>query len=227
MKKTLTTIIILSGIILSASVLAQQSPTQEVSSVPVNDCEGFMNIKDINPNIIVDMRYSTPDNVFKEVLYSQNDCFLRKDVAENLAGIQKKLEEKNLGLKCWDCYRPVSVQKKLWAKYPDPNFVADPYNGGSKHNRGASVDVTIVDSQGKELLMPTAFDDFSEKAGHDYNNLTQEQLNNRQMLKDTMAEGHFQTFKTEWWHYDSTDYKIYPLVDMAFEELENCLRAKK
>ena len=123
----------------------------------------IVDIKDVNPRIIVDMKYATEDNFTKKRLYDSNTCFLRKSTAVKLDAVQRELEGMNLGLKVWDCYRPLAVQRSLWAILPDERYVANPKTG-SRHNRASAVDATLVDSHGKELQMPTGFDDFSPRA---------------------------------------------------------------
>ena len=120
----------------------------------------LVDIKEVNPRIMVDMKYATEENFTKKKLYDSNTCFLRKSTAVKLDAVQKELEGMNLGLKVWDCYRPLAAQRTLWQILPDERYVANPEKG-SRHNRASSVDVTLVDSQGKELPMPTGFDDFS------------------------------------------------------------------
>src|SRR6185295_1434430 len=99
----------------------------------------------------------------------------RRDVAERLASVQEELAERGLGLKVWDAYRPFSIQQRFWKLVPDDRYVAQPTTwygrplDGSKHNRGAAVDVTLVDRKtGRELEMPSAFDDFSKRAHRDF-----------------------------------------------------------
>lgn len=191
----------------------------------ITNCQGFVNINDINPHIIVDIKYATRDNVFKEVLYPKNSCYLRKDVAINLSNIQKKLEKKKMGLKCWDCYRPLSVQKRLWAIIPDPNFVSPPYTGTQGHSRGISVDLTLVDDKGTDLQMPTNFDDFSIKASQNYDNLPKLQIKNRNILKKAMEADNFNPIESEWWHYNYvnySNYSNYKVADVSFDDLKNC-----
>lgn len=171
------------------------------------------NVKDLAPGLMVEMRYATVDNFTKTKLYPVADeCLLCQPAAERLARVQKKLETKGLGLKVWDCYRPVSVQKKLWAIVPDPRYVADPKTG-SRHNRGASVDLTLVDKQGRELEMPTAFDEFSEKAHRNFMDLPADALKNRALLQEAMEAEGFLPLSTEWWHFDSPEWQDYALRD--------------
>jgi D-alanyl-D-alanine dipeptidase len=110
---------------------------------------------------------------------------------------------------------------KFYEVYPDTNFVAAPWKG-SVHNRGCAVDLTLVILQtGKQLEMPTPFDDFTEKAAHSYMNLPDQVLKNRQILKDIMTKHGFLIYEAEWWHYDFKDWKSYKLMDISFEELNS------
>ena len=150
-------------------------------------------------------------------------CFLRKKVADRLLEVQLFLEKQNLGLKVFDGYRPLSVQKIFWNFLPDEKYVADPKTG-SKHNRGASVDVTLVDSYGKELAMPTEFDDFSEKAHSSYSDLPPEKIKNRTRLQEAMKRFGFVGIDTEWWHYDDQEWQNYPIEDLSLEELSSAIQ---
>ena len=125
------------------------------------EAHGFVDITDAVPDIVLDIRYATADNFTGAVVYPCARCFVQKDVAERLARVQEKLKIKGLGLKAYDCYRPFWVQEKFWELVPDERYVAKPKmeNGkiviGSRHNRGAAVDVTLVDENGQEIEMPT------------------------------------------------------------------------
>lgn len=178
----------------------------------------FVDIQKINPRIIVDVRYATTNNFTGVQLYGSARCFLRRAVAEKLDLIQKKLEEQQLKLKIYDGYRPHSVQKKMWDLVSDKRYVADPAVG-SKHNRGAAVDVTLVDSSGCELLMPTPFDSFTVAAHRDYHDLPDEILKNRALLEEIMKAQGFIPLPTEWWHFDDADWASYPIVDVPVEAL--------
>lgn len=173
----------------------------------------LLNVKKLAPGILVEMRYATNNNFTKQVLYPVADeCLLCEPAALRLARVQKNLEKKGLGLKIWDCYRPVSVQKKLWSVVPDPRYVADPKTG-SRHNRGASVDLTLVDSQGRELVMPTGFDNFSERAHRTFMDLPLEAIQNRERLQKEMEAEGFIGLPTEWWHFDDPEWGRFALRD--------------
>ena len=168
----------------------------------------------VNANIRLDIRYATANNFLKRKLYSTAKCALRSSVAQKLALVQTDLEKIGLGLKVYDCYRPLSVTKQMWEFLPDPNYVANPARG-SRHNRGAAVDLTLVDRTGKELEMPTPFDDFTTKAHRDYAGGSAQSRKNRQLLEDAMKKQGFIGITTEWWHFDSEDWQKFAILDVS------------
>ncbi|MEG4229739.1 M15 family metallopeptidase [Microcoleus sp. N9_B2] len=174
----------------------------------------LVDIRKVNPNIRLDIRYATANNFLKRKLYSQAKCALRSSVAQKLALVQTDLEKIGLGLKVYDCYRPFSVTKQMWEFLPDPNYVANPARG-SRHNRGAAVDLTLVDRTGKELEMPTPYDDFTKKAHADYQGGSAQSRKNRQVLKDAMKKQGFIGITTEWWHFDSEDWQKFAILDVS------------
>jgi len=167
----------------------------------------------VDSTIATDVRYATRNNFTHQVLYSTDKVYLRKVVAEHLAKANAYVKEKyGLRLKVFDGYRPLSVQKKMWAIVPDSRYVANPRNG-SRHNRGAAVDVTLIDSTCKELDMGTEFDNFTEKAHYDYPKLTSRQKANRKLLRDVMKKFGFEPLETEWWHFDYHGWRRFSILD--------------
>jgi D-alanyl-D-alanine dipeptidase len=146
---------------------------------------------------------------------------LRETVAYKLLQAQRLLRAQGLSLKVFDCYRPVEVQKKMWTIFPDSNYVANPAVGGSRHNRAASVDVGLVDPAGRELTMPSAFDEFSDRSHLDYLAAPDEALRNRQVLQDAMRKAGFSPVMTEWWHFDATDWRDYSPADVDVRLVPN------
>jgi len=190
----------------------------KTSAHPPGKATDLVDMKELNPRIRVDIKYATGDNFTKKRLYDSNTCFLRKSVAVKLGAVQKELEGMNLGLKVWDCYRPLAVQRILWAILPDDRYVANPEKG-SRHNRASAVDVTLVDSQGKELQMPTGFDDFSPKAHHHYQDLPDQVIRNRELLKGLMEKAGFIPLSEEWWHYDDEKWMQFDMMDVPFQDI--------
>lgn len=176
----------------------------------------FINIEKLSTNFILDIKYATPDNFLKKAVYSCQKCFIRGAVAKSLLQAQKELFKMGYRIKLFDCYRPHSVQKKMWELYPNPGYVADP-KGGSVHNRGAALDMTLTDLEGKELGMGTAYDHFGKEAAHAYPNLSKEIKTNRKLLRTTMEQYGFKTIRTEWWHYNFVGGKKFEISDFTWE----------
>ena len=172
----------------------------------------------VNPRIRLDIRYATSNNFTGHKVYDEARCFLQTEVARSLSRVQKDLERQGLGLKVYDCYRPLSVQKKFWALVPDERYVANPAKG-SRHNRGAAVDLTLINAKGEELPMPTPYDDFTEKAHRDYRNLPEQAIRNREILEKAMVRRGFVPLPTEWWHFDAAGWEAYPVLDIDFARL--------
>ncbi len=191
-----------------------------------NAPDDLVNVAQAIPSIILDIKYATNNNFTGKVVYTQSVCYLRRRVVEALEQVQQELGKEGLGLKIWDGYRPYTVQQKFWNLVPDPRYVGDPAKG-SKHNRGAAVDLTIISLKtAKELAMPSAFDDFSEKAHRNYTIMTPEAAKNCRRLEDAMTKYGFVGLPTEWWHFDyigeqaaSPRWQQFALLNVSFEEL--------
>ena len=161
----------------------------------------FVRLKDLSPDFVYELKYATPDNFLKQAVYDCGECYLRKSTAEALVKANEAFKQLGYRIKLFDCYRPLSVQKKMWKILPGTHYVANPAKG-SKHNRGAAVDLTLVDAQGKELNMGTPFDFFGKEAHHTYTEHTKEVLENRKLLKETLNKYNFKSIYSEWWHYE-------------------------
>ena len=161
----------------------------------------FVRLADFSNDFAYDMRYATENNFLKAKVYDCAECYTRVRTAKALLKANAEFLEKGIKIKFFDCYRPNSVQYKMWEIVPNPQYVANPVKG-SIHNKGGAVDITLVDLDGKELDMGTDFDFFGKRAYHDNLDLPQEILTNRKLLKDTMEKYGFWSIRTEWWHYN-------------------------
>lgn len=161
----------------------------------------FVRLKDLSPDFVYELKYATPNNFLKQAVYDCGECYLRKSTAEALVKANEAFKQLGYRIKLFDCYRPLSVQKKMWKILPGTHYVANPAKG-SKHNRGAAVDLTLVDAQGKELNMGTPFDFFGKEAHHTYTEHSKEVLENRKLLKETLDKYNFKSIYSEWWHYE-------------------------
>ena len=166
----------------------------------------FVRVKDYIFDVEVALRYATEGNFTGKVIYDFTDAWLRYGTVQKLAKAQEILKAQGYRLKIWDAYRPVYAQFVLWNVYPDATFVADPTTGYSDHSRGNTVDVTVIDSSGREIIMPTEFDSFSPLADRDYRDvMDKESVVNAWMLQETMIEAGFVPYRDEWWHFSDTE----------------------
>lgn len=173
-----------------------------------------MDVKKAVPGIVLDIRYATTNNFTGKKLYDSDRTLLRRAAAYKLRNAQKEFNELGLGLKIYDAYRPVAVQKKMWEVFPQEGYVANPAKG-SRHNRGAAVDVTLINLRDKkEVLMPSGYDEFTEKAHRNFKNAPAEAIQNRELLERVMHKNGFIGLPTEWWHFDDVNWKSYELLDI-------------
>ncbi|MEQ1554357.1 MAG: M15 family metallopeptidase [Ferruginibacter sp.] len=196
------------------------------SSLLVGNNNVLIDVKNLIPSIILDLKYATQNNFTGINLYGNcTHTYMRTNPAHSLYKIQQFLKEKGLGLKIFDAYRPYSVTKKMWNLIQDERYVANPKNG-SGHNKGISVDLTLIDlSTGTELDMGTAFDNFTDSAHHAFtNNFSKNIIENRKLLKTTMEQFGFKALETEWWHYAWISEEKYEVLDLSFKVLKKLVR---
>jgi D-alanyl-D-alanine dipeptidase len=166
------------------------------------------------PGLVVELPYATADNFLGKAVYPEGArCLLLPAVADRLARVARTLEAQGFRLKVWDCYRPLHVQWAMWKVVPRRGYVADPRTG-SHHNRGAAVDVTLVDADGAAVEMPTAFDTFGPAAHQGSAAGTAEARAHRETLRQAMVEAGFRPNRMEWWHYDAPERRGAPLLDV-------------
>ncbi len=180
----------------------------------VTTSSDYVEFKD-SDTIALDLRYATPNNFTGRNLYGKfNRAFLHRLAAAKLVRAAALLHATHPGYKLliFDALRPRSVQYVLWDVVMGTNqqkYVANP-KGGSVHNFGFAVDLSILDESGKELDMGTPFDDFTDlaqprqeenflKSGK----LTKQQVQNRLLLRQAMEEAGFVQLPIEWWHFDA------------------------
>jgi len=177
----------------------------------------------LDPTIHLDIRYATPNNFTGRAVYHEARAFLQRPAAEALVRVNAALKEKGYGLLVFDGYRPWRVTKLFWditsQEKRDQGFVANPAKG-SKHNRGAAVDLSLYDlSTGREVEMPSPYDEFSERADPNYAGGTAEQRSRRDLLRAAMEQEGFTVDPGEWWHFNFNGWQHYPILDISFREV--------
>lgn len=195
-------------------------PSKPLPSIEQKMVErGLVDIQKVDPEILVELKYSTTDNFIGRDVYGElTRAYLQPEMAKRLAKASALLQKEKPGyrLLVYDAARPNSAQYDLWnaldhLKIParsKTQYVADP-KIGSNHNFGCAIDLTVVDENGKPLDMGTKFDFFgplayprSEQEMLKKGKLTVRQIENRQLLRKVMTQAGFKVNTTEWWHFD-------------------------
>ena len=196
---------------------AAQPPPESGEFLPSD----LVELRKLDPTIKLDVRYATTNNLFGTVFYSQPRAFLQRPAAEALIRINRRLRKMGYGLLVHDAYRPWYVTKVFWDATPDDKkvFVADP-SKGSRHNRGAAVDLTLYDRKtGKAVEMVSTYDETTDRAYPNYPGGTSLQRWRRDLLRAAMEADGFTVFEAEWWHFDYNNWQKYPIGNQLFEEI--------
>jgi D-alanyl-D-alanine dipeptidase len=197
---------------LKASPPAEQGPFRKPNLVEL--------VK-LDPTIKLDVRYAGTDNFLSTPFYTQARAFMQRPAAEAVVRANAKLKPQGYGLIIHDAYRPWYVTKMFWDATPEDKhiFVANPAEG-SKHNRGCAVDLSLYDlNTGKEVQMPSVYDEMTQRAFADYAGGTDEERSRRAVLRKAMEDEGFTVYPQEWWHFDYKDWKEYPIMNVRFEDL--------
>ncbi|HEX8844360.1 MAG TPA: M15 family metallopeptidase [Pyrinomonadaceae bacterium] len=215
-RRSLAVLILLA--ILSLTFRAQQRPPVETGTFRRPD---LVEIIKLDPTIRLDIRYATKHNFVGRAVYKEARAFLQRPAAESLARVNAALKRQGYGLVVFDGYRPWAVTKIFWEITPadKKEFVADP-SKGSRHNRGCAVDLTLYDIQtGKEVQMPSEYDEMTERSHINYQCATPEARRLRDLLRAAMEAEGFAVYEPEWWHYDYKDWREYPILNISFKEI--------
>ncbi|MGI8786225.1 MAG: serine hydrolase [Pyrinomonadaceae bacterium] len=197
--------------------LAAQPPKETGDFRPTD----LVELTALDPTIKLDIRYATTNNFLGSVFYSQAKAFMQRPAAEAVARVNQKLHKLGYGLLVHDAYRPWYVTKVFWDATPDDKkiFVADP-SQGSRHNRGAAVDLTLYDLKtGKPIEMVSTYDETTDRAYPDYPSGTSLERWHRKLLRDAMESEGFTVYEAEWWHFDFQDWRKYRIGNVRFEDI--------
>jgi D-alanyl-D-alanine dipeptidase len=172
-----------------------------------------------DPRLRLDIRYATRANFMGRVLYPVARAVAQRPVAEALSRVQTRAEAAGYGLLVFDAYRPWRITRAMWEQTsPEKReFVADP-RAGSRHNRGCSIDLSLH-KDGIEVAMPSPYDDFTPAAYRSFAAAPPEALRLSRMLEEWMTAAGFIPLPNEWWHYDWAEWRRYPIMDTALEDV--------
>ncbi len=198
------------------------------------DPGGFVLLADAVPHIVQEIRYYSTYNFIGERIdgYEEPCALCTQEAARALRAVSNEMFVRGYRLKVFDAYRPVSAVKQfiLWG-IEDQDVRMKPYfypelpkqelfekgyiAKQSSHSRGSAVDLTLLDMKtGKELDMGSPFDLFSEVSHPDCRTITEEQYENRMLLRRAMLRNGFAPIDCEWWHFALADE---PYPDTYFE----------
>ncbi len=205
-------------------LLCAMCVTAEAHAQPVRnvwEARDLVEVITLDSTIHLDIRYATAKNFMGRQMYPTARAFLQRPAGEALVRAHKSLRRAGYGLLVFDGYRPWRVTKQFWDETPPAlrKFVASPVKG-SKHNRGCAVDLSLYDlKSGREVEMPTPFDEFSPRAAGSYQGGTPQQRRMRSLLRTAMLAEGFTAEPSEWWHFDYRDWRRYPVLDVPFDSL--------
>jgi D-alanyl-D-alanine dipeptidase len=181
----------------------------------------LVELRSLDSTIRYDIRYATTNNFMGVAFYDTALAFLQRPAAEAVARAHRRLRAEGFGLLIHDAYRPWYVTKMFWDATPDSlrHFVADPAQG-SRHNRGAAVDLSLYDLRtGRAVPMPSGYDEFTERAHPDYGGGTAEQRHRRDRLRAALETEGFTVYQHEWWHYDFGGWERYPVLNLPLRAI--------
>lgn len=193
---------------------------------------GYVDVSTLHPGIIVSLMYARDDNFTGRLLYTpglMTRAWLHPDAAEALGRAAAILDSVAPGTRLLvkDAARPMEIQRRMFASVagtPKARYVANPGKGGGLHNFGLAVDITLADAEGKELPMGTPVDHLGTEANIDREPelvargvISENERQNRLLLRRVMRKAGFSTIRTEWWHFNLVSLRIaktkYRLID--------------
>jgi D-alanyl-D-alanine dipeptidase len=204
--------------ILFFALPAQDAPPVEPGPFRQPD---LVELVTLDPTIKLDVRYATANNLAGRAVYPEARAFLQRPAADALVRAHRALKAHGYGLLVFDGYRPWRVTKLFWDVTPPEKreFVADP-SQGSRHNRGSAVDLSMYDLKtGREVSMPSAYDEMSPRAYPTYAEGPADARTRRDLLRTAMEREGFTVEPNEWWHFNHNDWKEYPILDIPFSAI--------
>ena len=205
----------------AAAPAAHATPDGGVPPVsPAAAAAGFLDVRSVVPDAVIDLRYATANNFVGVPLYPAGArCLVHESMAPGLTAAAAALRAQGDRLVFWDCYRPHEVQVRMFEAVPNPAWVAKPGPYARSHEAGRSVDVTIVDATGHLVDMGTDFDDFSARAtAYATDGVSAAAQANRARLRAAMSAGGLAVYSGEWWHFDGPGAGVQrPILDVPVD----------
>ncbi len=192
-----------------------EAPTTPPATPGATAKSDLVDLATFDQRLKFDIRYATANNFMAKPLYPTARALMQRPAAEALLKAHDRLRAAGYGLMVFDAYRPWQITREMWDQNPkDRTYLSDPLKG-SRHNRGCAIDLTLYDLKtGKEVPMPSAYDEFTERAHPSYAGGTAEQRQARDTLISAMEAEGFKVYQNEWWHFDYQGWEAYPVLNM-------------
>lgn len=194
------------GVLAAVATVGSSATGSAAPIPPLSDAAraaGFVDVRAVVPDAVIDLRYATSNNFVGIPLYPPTArCLVHESLAGGLATAARLLRAGGERLVFWDCYRPHAVQARMFEVVPNPAWVARPGPYARSHVAGRSVDVTLAPAD-RLVDMGTGFDDFTARSlAYATEGVSVAAQANRARLRDAMTAGGFTVYDGEWWHFD-------------------------
>jgi D-alanyl-D-alanine dipeptidase len=212
------------------ALLYAQVPDMKVLSV-IPDYVGpektsqLIDVRQADPSICIDLIFASNRNFTGKQIYERDICLLQQGTMKKLKQAQALFRKDGYSIKIYDAYRPYSVTVKIAPYVTNSMYLADPLTG-SIHNRGAAVDMTVVNAKGIELEMPSSMHTLDARASRTNLNMTPEARRNLDYVESIMTQSGFVPYVHEWWHYSDASSNQYPHLDLSLAYVEMVVAAK-
>ncbi len=195
-------------------------PVYDDDGMPVIVKSELVDVRLYVPDAVYYLLFAHEDNFLHEKVYERDIPLLQKTTAQKLRKAFDKFKADGFTMKVYDAYRPLRVQKRLYDIVQDSRYIGNPYRYASYHNRGAAVDIALIDdSTGQEVHYPSPMHTFDSSSHRNNKHWTEEEKQNVDYMTNIMIDCGFKYIDNEWWHFSDVDGMNYPVTDLDFSKL--------
>lgn len=195
----------------------EPAPQHKAYSVVPGPDGGLIDVRRYTDKIAIDLLFAQDENLLGYNVYGEDICMLQKKTLDKLLIAQEKFEEDGYTIIIYDAYRPYSVTVLLYEKYQDSKYVSS--YGGSVHNRGAAMDMSLLDSKGRPVEMPSPMHTLNAYSNRSSIQMYQIAKWNMDYMEEVMLDSGFTSIRSEWWHFNDADYTQYRKTDYDLDQL--------
>ncbi|MFA5675661.1 MAG: M15 family metallopeptidase [Christensenellales bacterium] len=213
-------VVVSNGTVYNATTSIDIEPSYYFEPKVLPDC--LVDVRQYISDVAIDMVFAKDGNVMGDALYEREVCLLQKGTAEKLKNAQDIFAKDGYGIIIYDAYRPHSVTVAMFEKYNNPTYVARP-KFGSDHNRGAAVDISLLDKNGNTVEMPSPVHTFSSVSHRNSGKMSRKARANMNYMAKVMRSCGFTTINSEWWHFSDTDALEYLRTDHDLNNVQRII----